>query len=218
MLKIYGVYQSRASRIYWMALELGIEFESIPVIQARLLDNPLAADARLNTQSPEFLKINPNGQIPAIEDEGLLLWESGAINLYLAAKHRGPLAAGSLPEEGLIYAWMFWAVDALEPHTVSIVKTYDNRLEATPGGQDVIAVATRMLKKPLAVLEAHLAENHYLVGDRFTVADLNAVEIIRYALSEKALFAAHPHVSHWVDRCHDRDAFRTMMAGRAAEG
>ncbi len=54
MLKIYGVYRSRASRTYWMALELGIEFESIPVVQGYLLPEPLAADARLNTQSPAF--------------------------------------------------------------------------------------------------------------------------------------------------------------------
>lgn len=218
MLKIYGVFQSRASRIYWMALELGIEFESIPVIQASALTDPLAKGARLNTQSPEFLKINPNGHIPVIEDDGLVLWESGAINLYLASKHRGPLAAGSLPEEGLITSWAFWAVNELEPHTIKIVKTYDNHLEDTPGGKEQIAVATRLLKKPLAILEAHLSENEYLVGDRFTVADLNTVEIIRYALSEQALFAANPHVQAWVERCHDRDAFRTMMAGRAAEG
>ena len=218
MLKVYGVYRSRASRTYWMALELGIEYESIPVIQASALTDPGASDARLNTQSPEFLKINPNGHIPAIEDDGLVLWESGAINLYLASKHRGPLAPGSLAEEGLFYSWAFWAVNELEPHTIKIVKTYDNHLEETPGGKDQIAVANRMLKKPLAILEAHLADNTYLVGERFTVADLNTVEIIRYALSEKALFATVPHVQAWVERCHDRDSFRKLMALRAAEG
>lgn len=217
MLKIYGVYRSRASRIYWMALELGIEFESIPVIQASALTDPLAKDARLNTQSPEFLKINPNGQIPAIEDEGLVMWESGATNLYLASKHRGPLAPGSLFEEGAITNWAFWAVTELEPHTIRIVKTYDNHLEETPGGKEQIAVATRMLKKPFEILNAHLAENDYLVGDRFTVADLNTVEIIRYAMTEKSLFTANPHVHKWLERCHDRDAFRKMMAGRASE-
>lgn len=218
MLKIYGVYRSRASRIYWMALELGIEFESIPVIQASALPAPLAAEARLNTQSPEFLKINPNGQIPAIDDDGLVLWESGAINLYLASKHRGPLAPGSLLEEGAITNWAFWAVTEIEVHSIRIVKTYDNNLEDTPGGKDVIAVAARMLKKPFEILNNHLAENQYLVGDRFTVADLNTVEIIRYAMTEKSLFDANPHVRRWVERCHDRDAFKEMMAGREREG
>ncbi len=217
MLKIFGVYRSRASRTYWMALELGIEFESIPVVQGYTLADPLAPDARFNTQSPAFLALNPNGLIPTIDDDGLVLGESVAINLYLASKHRGPLAAGSLPEEGLILQWSLWAVNEVESQSIRIVQTYDRGLQDTPGGKDTIAVATRMLKKPIGVLEAHLTEQDYLVGDRFTVADLNLVEIIRYALSEKTFMAAHPHVLAWVERCHDRDAFRQMMAARANE-
>lgn len=217
MLKIYGVYRSRASRTYWMAYELGIEFESIPVIQGYRLPDPLAPEAPLNTQSPAFLRLNPNGMIPTIDDDGLVLGESIAINLYLASKHRGPLAAGSLPEEGLITQWSFWAVNEVEVHSIRIVQTYDRNLHETPAGKDTIAVATRLLQKPIGVLEAHLSEQDYLVGDRFTVADLNLVEIIRYALSEKHFFANYPKVRAWVERCHDRDGFRKMMAGREAE-
>ena len=217
MLKIYGVYRSRASRTYWMALELGIEFESVPVIQGYRLPDPLAGDAPINTQSPAFLKLNPNGLIPTIDDDGLVLGESVAINLYLASKHRGPLAAGSLPEEALITYWSIWAITEVESQSIKIVQTYDRDLTETPGGKETIAVATRMLKKPISVLDAHLSEQDYLVGGRFTVADLNLVEIIRYALSEKDFFAQYPHVLAWVERCHDRDAYRQMMAGRAAE-
>jgi glutathione S-transferase len=218
MLKIYGVYQSRASRNYWMALELGIEFESIPVIQGYRLPDPLAADAPLNTHSPAFLKLNPNGHIPTIDDDGLVLGESIAINLYLASKHRGPLAAGSLHEDGLITQWSVWAVTEVEVHSIKIVQTHDRNLQDTPGGKETIAVATRLLKKPIGVLEAHLSEQDYLVGNRFTVADLNLVEIVRYAWSEKDFFANYPRVSAWYERCHDRDAFRTMMERRKAEG
>jgi glutathione S-transferase len=217
MLKIYGVYRSRTSRNYWMALELGIEFESIPVIQGYALPDPLAPDARLNTQSPAFLKLNPNGMIPTIDDDGLVLGESIAINLYLASKHRGPLAAGSLAEDALITQWSIWACTEVEIHSIKIVQTYDRKLEDTPGGKETIAVATRLLKRPIGVLEAHLAEQDYLVGGRFTVADLNLVEIIRYALSEKDFFANYPRVLAWVERCHDRDAFRLMMANRQNE-
>ncbi|RVK86549.1 glutathione S-transferase, partial [Sinorhizobium meliloti] len=90
MLTIYGVYRSRASRNYWMAGELGLPFRSVPVVQARRVADPLAADAPLNTKSPGFLAINPMGLIPAIEDDGLVLTESLANNLYLARKHGGP--------------------------------------------------------------------------------------------------------------------------------
>ena len=218
MLKIYGVYQSRASRTYWMARELGLDFESVPVIQARRVADPTAADAPFNTRSPGFLAINPNAHIPTIEDDGLVLWESIAINLYLARKHKGPLAPQSLAEEGLIESWSLWAVNQIEQDAVKIVLTYDNDLQDTPGGKDVLEAATRMLKKPFDILNRHLATQDYLVGNRFTVADLNVAEICRYAVTEKALTVPNPNVMAWYERCHDRPAFRDMWAARAEKG
>uniref|UniRef100_UPI0005BD2FB3 glutathione S-transferase N-terminal domain-containing protein n=1 Tax=Ensifer sp. ZNC0028 TaxID=1339236 RepID=UPI0005BD2FB3 len=96
MLTIYGVYRSRASRNYWMARELGIPFQSVPVIQARRVADPLATDAPINTKSPAFLAVNPMGLIPAIEDDGVVLTESLANNLYLARKYGGPLAPADI--------------------------------------------------------------------------------------------------------------------------
>ncbi|MCV3766437.1 glutathione S-transferase family protein [Rhizobium sp. TRM95796] len=218
MLTIYGVYQSRASRVYWTALELGLDFESVPVIQTRRLPQPVAPDAPIHTHAAEFLAINPNGHIPAIADDGLVIDESLAITLYLARKHGGPIAADTLREEGEILAWTFWAATEVEPHTVKIVFAYDDGLEATEGGRETISVARRMLKRPLTRLNDHLGENDYLTGGRFTVADLNVVEIIRYALSETDFMANYPAILAWVARCHERPAFREMMARRKAEG
>lgn len=218
MLKIYGVYQSRASRNYWMARELGIEFESVPVVQARRVADLDAADAPFHTKSAAFLKINPNGHIPTAEDDGLILWESIAINLYLARKHKGPLAAQSLAEEGLIESWSFWAVNAVEQESVKIVQTYDNGLQDTPGGREQLSVASRLLRRPFEILNQHLATQDYLVGNRFTVADLNAAEICRYAMTETALTEPNANVVAWYRRCHDRPAFQDMWAARAAEG
>lgn len=218
MLKIYGVYQSRASRNYWMARELGIEFESVPVLQARRVADPQAPDAPYNTRSEAFLAINPNGHIPTIDDDGLVLWESIAINLYLARKHKGPLAPQSLTEEGQIESWSLWAVNEIEQSAVKIVLTYDNELQDTPGGKDTIAVSNRLLKRPFEVLNAHLAGQDYLVGNRFTVADLNVAEICRYAMTEPVLTGPNPNVVAWYQRCHDRPAFKDMWAARALEG
>ena len=73
MLKIYGTSQSRAGRALWLAEELGLKFEHIPV-----------GLADCGTRKPEHLKLNPNGHIPVIDDDGTILWDSKAINLYLA--------------------------------------------------------------------------------------------------------------------------------------
>jgi glutathione S-transferase len=201
-----------------MALELGLDYESIPVIQARRLSDPLAPGVQINTHAAEFLTINPNGHIPTIDDDGLVLWESLAINHYLARKHGGPLAPQNSTEDGLMMMWSLWAATEIEPHSVKIVLTYDNELQATTGGRSTIEVATRILKKPFEILNAHLATKDYLVNNRFSVADLNAAEVIRYAMSEKALTEQNPNVVAWYERCHDRNAFRKMMELRRAEG
>ena len=74
-----------------------------------------------------------------------------------------------------------------------------------------------MLKMPLSVLELHLAGRDYLVGDRFTVADLNVAEVLRYAMGEPKLFEDNPNIRAWYERCHARPAFERMMTGRREE-
>lgn len=217
MLTIYGVYRSRASRVYWMAEELGLEFTSVPVLQARRVDNPLAADAPVNTLSPDFVAINPMALIPAIKDGDLVMNESLAITLYLARKHGGPLAGQSVAEDGLLTMWTVWTATEVEVHTIKLVMTYDNEKENTEEGRATIAVASRSLKRPLAVLEKHLGTNEYLVGNRFTAADLNLAEVLRYAQSEQALFDAHPNIAAWIKRCQSRPAYLAMQATRVKE-
>jgi glutathione S-transferase len=91
MITIYGVLRSRASRNVWLAREAGIPFRHVPVIQVYRLPDPDAPGAPLHTRSPEFLRVNPNGRIPAMEDGGLVLAESLAINLYLAKRYGGTI-------------------------------------------------------------------------------------------------------------------------------
>jgi glutathione S-transferase len=217
MLTIYGVYRSRASRNYWMAGELGLDFRSVPVIQARRLADPSSPDAPVNTRSPEFLAVNPMGLIPAIEDDGLVLTESLANNLYLARKHGGPLAGQTIAEEGLIGNWTMWAATEIEPHAVKIVLAYDNGIEETPDGKAVIAAAVTALDKGFARLAAQLETTPYVIGDRFTVADLNLAEVFRYTQSQTALFERYPAVKAWLETCQSRPAFRAMMETRQLE-
>ena len=216
MLTIYGVYRSRASRVFWLAGELGLAFRHVPVMQAYRLADANAADAPLNTRSPQFLAINPNGHIPSIEDDGLVLHESLAINLYLAKKHGGPLAPANLAEDGAMGMWALWAATEVEPHALKVL---NHRLSYAEDKRDagIAAAAVEALRAPFAVIERALAGTGFAVGNRFTVADINLAEVFRYAMPAPELFAAAPRVQAWLAACQARPAFRAMMARREAE-
>ena len=217
MLKIYGVLNSRASRVVWMALEQGLEFEHVPVVQASRLADPMAAAAPLNTLSPKFQAISSTGMIPVIVDAGLVLRESLVINLHLARRHGGPVTPADPDEESLATMWSFWAATECEPHGVEILV---NRTIRAPEERDLRAEreAVATLRSRIALLERALQDGGgHLVGRRFTVADLNAAEILRYAQPARELFDESPAVADWLAACQARPAFREMMARRGAE-
>jgi glutathione S-transferase len=217
MLKIYGVYKSRATRILWLMEELGAPFELVPVLQAYKLADPMAADARLNTRSPAFLSINPMGSIPTIEDDGLVLNESLAQTLYVARKHGGPIAPRDLIEEAQMLQWSLFAATSIETDALKIsMANVEGRLATEAGALEAQAVA-RILARPFGVLEKHFTANDYAVGGRFTVADINLAEIVRYAQAYQPLFDAHPKTAAWLAHVQARPGFKAMWAKRLAE-
>ena len=217
MLTIYGVYRSRASRNIWLANELGLPFKHVPVIQHYRLPDAKAPGAPLNTRSPEFTKVNPNGHIPSIEDDGLVLHESLAINLYLAKKHGGPLAPATLAEDGEMAMWALWAATEVEPQSLLVIY---HRIGGAPGGVKdprIADAAIEALKAPFAVLDRALAKDGHLVGGRFTVADINVAVVVRYARDADELFQAAPRVKAWFTACLARPAYRRMWDAREKE-
>lgn len=215
MVTIYGVYRSRATRNIWLMNELGQPFKHVPVVQAGRADTP-GGKGLMHTRSAEFLKVNPNGHIPSMEDDGLVLHESLAINLYLARKFGGPLAPKDVREEGLMAMWTLWAATELEPHSIQILY---NSIGKPPAERDakLLASSIEAAKAPFAVLNKDLAATGYLVGGRFTAADINVAEVVRYAQPAKELFEANPNVKKWIEACQGRPAFKDMMAKRDAE-
>lgn len=216
MLKIYGCYRSRATRNIWLANELGVPFELVTVLQANRVADPTAPGAPMSTRSPEYAKINPNRQIPAIDDDGLVMGESLAINLYLARKHGGPLAPADVREEGQMLMWSMWAAAEVEPHSIQVLY---NLVGKPPAERDakLAAASIEALRSRFAVLDGALASAPYLVGGRFTVADINVAEIFRYAMPAGELFDAAPRVRAWLAACQARPVFKAMMAAREAE-
>lgn len=215
MLTVYGVTRSRASRIVWLCYELGLEFRQVPVIQAYRLADAAAPDAPLNTLSPEFLAISPAGAVPVIEDGDLILSESMACTLYLARKAGGPLGPSDAAEDALMMQWSLYAATSIEPEALTILFLHKDGA----GAEDIDLVQTAIdrLQRPMAVLEKHLSRRDHLVGDRFTVADLNMAEVVRYAQGHADLMSQFPAVASWLSRCQRRPAFCRMWEERLAE-
>ena len=199
-LKIYGTVRSRANRVIWMAEELGLAYKTISV--------DLSAP-----RDPAFLAVNPNGRLPAIDDDGFYLFESMAINLYLAKKHSGPLAPRDTHEDAKMIQWSFWAVTELErpglDYLMHIMFLPPEKRDPGVAGQ-----ALETLKRPIAVLEQALAETRYLLGERFTAADLNVGVFVAYLASAREFLAHYPHVAKFVDEIIARPAFKKAMPAR----
>lgn len=220
-IKLYGIPQSRTARCLWMLEELGAPYENVPV-------NFIG-----EAQQPQYLKINPNGRIPAIDDNGLILFESLAINLHLARKYGAATRfwPASPDDQSRAIQWSIWSMTEVEP---AIVKILMNRLflpeaerreaEAVEGG--------RALRKALAVLDLSLRGRTRLLGDSFSVADLNAFAVAgsdHHALRTPYLDRLDPReaarisspnldglpdVAQWMKRCADRPALARVLALR----
>ena len=216
MVTIYGVYRSRASRPLWLLNEIGMSFDHVPVIQGYRLPDPHAAGSPLNTTSPAYLAINPQGQIPCMTDGTLTLTESLAITLYLAMTYGGDLGPTDPVETALMAQWALHAVSSIEGPAIDILYARVDHGQ-TAQADDIIAAAAQKLQRPFARLNTHLTTHPYLVGDRFTVADINAAEIVRYAQGHASAFAAFPALKAWLDTVQARPAFAAMWARRDAE-
>lgn len=217
MIRLYGCYRSRATRPLWALFETGLAFDHVPTIQAYRLADPAAPDAPEHTASPGFLKINPMGQIPVLVDGDLVLTESLAITLHIARRAGGPLAPASDAETALMEQWALFAISAVEGPALEIAFAAIDAEAGAPEGQAIIAVSAEKLRRPFARLESHLQGRDWLLGNRFTVADILVEECARYAHAHSTLFDEFPAVQAWVARCQSRPAFQKMWAGRLAE-
>ena len=201
-LRIYGVARTRAFRAIWMATELGLDFEHLPIEIG-----PTGA------RKPEYLALNPNGRLPTIEDDGFVLWESQAITLYLAKKHSpGRLYPATLQGEAKAWQWTLWAANEVE-RAVNIWSLHAVRLPPEDRDPQTLAAALGVLAAPFRVLDGALGGTPYLLGSEFTVADLNVAAVISRAIAMD--LAATPRLADWLRRCHDRPAARAAVKLRA---
>ena len=205
MIKLYGVPTSRAGRCIWALEELGVPFELVPVSFSG--DN----------KKPEYLAVNPNGRVPALDDEGLVLFESLAINLHLARKYDGGkgLWPASADDQSRAVQWSLWTANELEPHVIGHLLNSRMLPEAMRDAAKVKA-AVEALPKPLAVLNAALAGREHILGGAFTVADLNIAAVLTLGWKMGAFDAtAYPNVTAWLERVNARPAAKRASARRS---
>ncbi len=196
-LKIWGIARSRAFRTLWMAAELGLDYELVKVD---------FADG--GTRRPEFLALNPNGHVPVIDDSGFRLWESMAINLYLAKKYGGArgLYPSRLEDEARAWQWSFWGMTEVErPALTALLNRIGPEAQRDAAAADA---AERALAAPLGVLDAAVSASPYLLGGGFTVADLNVASILSWARQARVDLSPFAKAERWLKACHDRPAAR----------
>lgn len=209
---IYGVYRSRASRPLWLLHEIGAPFDHVPVIQSYRLPAAAMAGATLETASPEFTRINPQGQIPAMVDGDLVLTESLGITLYLAQRYGGALGPADAAESALMTQWALFAATAVETPALEILMAPEGEM-----GEATLAVSAEKLRRPLARLNGHLTGQDWMLARGFTAADIVVAECLRYAQGHPTLLAEFANVDRWLKSCQARDGFKAMWAGRLAE-
>jgi glutathione S-transferase len=194
MIKLYGTSMSRTGRCLWALEEVGAKYEHLPI--------GFTGD----TKKPEYLKLNPNGHIPTLQDDGLVVWESMAINLYLAEKYgKAPFWPATAEGHAGAYQWSFWGMTETEPSLVTILM---NRMFLPPEQRSEKAVkdAEETLKKPLKVLDDHLKGREYILSKDFTIADLNVASVLSLTAFVGFDLSAFPNVQRWMQKCTSRES------------
>jgi glutathione S-transferase len=188
MLKLYFHPRSTyARRVRLALLEKNIAFEPVIVDMA----------AR-GHKAPDYLALNPYGRVPTIEEDGFVLYESNAILLYLEATRPTPPLLPADPQGRALVDMHLRLCDAqLGRHTGTII--FPKRfLPEARWDKPAMAAAKTEIEKHLAILEGQLAGRDYLVGDRFTLADLSYIPFVDFlGLME---ITPSPAVAAWVAR------------------
>ena len=146
--------------------------------------------------------------MPTLVDGDVVVYESMAINLYLARAYGGELWPGSIGEQTRALTWSFWVVAELEETLLIALR---NRALFPPEERDPVAAdaAEAAAGPALGVLEDVLRERECLLGSDFTVADLNVASIVILARFAAFELGAFPSVGRWLDTCFGRPAARS---------
>eukprot|EP01018_Ginkgo_biloba_P009277 Gb_07950 [translate_table: standard] len=207
--KVFGpVLSTATTRVLACLLEKEVEFDLIPV------------DLRKGQhKKPEFLAMQPFGQVPAFQDGTLTLFESRAIVRYIAQKYEGQGTKGllgkSLVERALIEQWMEVEGQTFNPPSSALIfQLALAPVMGIPQDQAVIAKNEEKLGKVLDVYEKRLSENKYLGGEEFSIADLSHLpntEYIMKATGKSELISSRKYVNNWWEDISARPSWKKIV-------
>ena len=194
MLKLYGQFRSRTFRVAWLCKESAIPYEHVNV-------TIYGDDAQSKT--PWFAALNPNARVPAIDDDGLVLWESAAINLYLAEKYNSPLWPATPQGRGRMLQWAFFIANDVETHMVTVMQ---HRVMFPPEKRNAQLAdsSDAALQPKLKLLDEHLAKNKFFGSDpgggggTWDMADFMVASVCYSFFAMKYDLAAFPHFQAWL--------------------
>lgn len=202
MLTIYGRTNSaNVQKVLWCLAELGVPYERID-----------AGLAHGKNTEPWYLALNPNGRVPLLVDGSFSLWESNTIVRYLAAKHGfGNLYPESLETRALAERWMDWQLSSLV-WPVSVV--FQALYRTPPERRDAAAIErhTREANRAVGLFEAHVAQQPFVAGARFTMGDIAVGTIVHRWLEVEGIERpAFPAARAWRARLAERPGFRSHV-------
>jgi len=200
VLKIWGRLNSvNVKKALWAMEELALPYHRI--------------DAGMQfgvNKTPEYLKMNPTGLVPTIDDEGVVLWESHSIVRYLAAKHgAGTLWPTDLEVRADAERWMDWAftfLAAFRPVFWGLVRTPPEKRDT-----NAIEEGRRKCAELLAIPEQGLAGKAYLAGNAFTMGDIPLGCHVQLWMRLPIERPEHPRLSAWFSRLCARPPFRKIV-------
>jgi len=196
---LYGASNSRALRSIWAIEETGIDYDHVPTNYME------------QSKTAEYLAVNPNGRVPALVDGDLVLFESMAINLYLAKTYGGDLYPSEPGDQARAVQWSVWGISEIEPLQMRIV-VQKFFVPEDKRNLKTIESAVKGLQQPLGVLDRHLAAQPFLLGEDFTIADLNLAAVMALLRQTKTDYAEHANVTRWAKACYDRPAYARARA------
>jgi len=198
MLKVWGRRSSaNVQKVMWLIGELNLAHEHIPAAGRYGLVN-----------EPKFRAMNPNGLVPVIDDDGMIMWESNAILRYLAGRYGGERWwPGNPRERAHIDQWMDWAATTFQPELVGAFWSYW-RTPEEERDWDKIKYFEQRCERVLRLLDSILATRPYIAADQFSLADIpNGVHLYRYYTLGRPV-PQLPNVEAWYRRLQERPAYR----------